>query len=167
MPSPVAYDPAGTLDGCPPENDPAVWFRFWDKVRLGPGCWEWQAAANTKGYGNFKLNGRVQTATRVVWKWLRGPDPGRLMVLHHCDNPACVNPGHLFLGTATDNARDSVDKGRHPATHKTHCPHGHPYSGDNLVIRVRANGREARVCRACDRARALRNYYRRKARGLA
>ena len=64
---------------------------------------------------------------------------------HRCDNPGCVNPLHLFVGSYTDNERDKVRKGRHPETAKTSCPLGHPLSGRRL-----SHGRRNRYCRICN-----------------
>ena len=66
-------------------------------------------------YGQFKLNGKMKKAHRVAWELGHGEVPKGLMVLHECDNPTCVRPSHLFLGTHEDNMRDMVKKGR-PAT---------------------------------------------------
>lgn len=87
--------------------------RFWEKVSPEPmsGCWLWTGSwAN--GYGDILVNGKVQRAHRVAWQLLRGPIPVGQHVLHRCDTPPCVNPSHLFLGTALDNITDMVTKGR-------------------------------------------------------
>ena len=77
------------------------------------GCWLWQASSkNKKGYGSISLNGRVTTAHRASYEAFVGPVPTGLMVLHHCDTRSCVNPEHLFLGTAKDNDVDRASKGR-------------------------------------------------------
>ncbi|KKM18075.1 hypothetical protein LCGC14_1669330 [marine sediment metagenome] len=88
--------------------------RFFDKVdRSGTGCQEWQAGKTKGGYGTFQLDGKTQYAHRVMWSCSFGDIPDGLQVLHRCDNPSCVNPAHLFLGTHADNMKDMRDKGRH------------------------------------------------------
>lgn len=89
--------------------------RFWAKVKKGSGCWEWQAGkfrANGYFYGAFKMNGKLKKAHRVSWELTHGEIPFGMFVCHHCDNPPCVRPSHLFLGTNSDNQKDAVRKGR-------------------------------------------------------
>lgn len=87
--------------------------RFWAKVQKTATCWLWTATRNPKGYGLFKIAGTCRPAPRVAWELLHGPIPDGFYVCHTCDNPPCVKPAHLFLGTPTDNARDRVAKGHH------------------------------------------------------
>ena len=86
--------------------------RFWAKARKGEACWLWTGAQSSDKYGCFGLDGRTVAAHRVAWMLTNGPIPSGLLVCHSCDNPRCVNPDHLWLGTNADNARDRDQKGR-------------------------------------------------------
>lgn len=94
--------------------------RFWDKVRIPSkdDCWEWTGHRN-HGYGVFKVRigpykRRYFRASRFAWAFFNGEIPLGLSACHRCDNPACVNPSHIFLGTHADNMMDKVSKSRQP-----------------------------------------------------
>jgi hypothetical protein len=87
--------------------------RFWSKAKTRGDCLLWTAARFADGYGIFKVHGRMLRAHRFAFELVNGPIPEGMFVLHRCDNPACVRPEHLFLGTARDNTRDMMAKGRH------------------------------------------------------
>jgi hypothetical protein len=108
--------------------------RFWAKVNKdGPTmphmetpCWVWTASTNNKGYGQLMVSKKPLKAHRIAWVLTNGaiPHDGSfhgICVCHHCDNPLCVNPSHLFLGTNTDNVRDMAAKGRHWSLIKPEC----------------------------------------------
>jgi DNA-binding CsgD family transcriptional regulator len=89
---------------------------FWQKVHKGSvdECWEWQGYVGPNGYGQIGHKRGIMTAHRVSWLIHHGPIPEGMMVLHKCDNRKCVNPDHLYLGTASDNMRDAYTRGRMP-----------------------------------------------------
>ena len=126
---------------------------FWRKVTKSDGCWEWTGSCGAKGYGQVGVKGKNLRTHRVSWELTNGKIPEQLIVCHHCDNPKCVRPDHLFLGTNKDNTQDMLSKGRQWNQHidKTHCPQGHPYSGDNLIVSVKG----WRYCRTCQSTKHL------------
>ena len=89
--------------------------RFWSRVDTSGECWVWTGYINQDGYGRLSIDGRLIMAHRVSWELHHGPIPDGMRVLHDCpggDNPACVNPSHLWIGTQRDNIRDMLLKQR-------------------------------------------------------
>jgi hypothetical protein len=137
------------------------------EVSDATGCWVWQGAKTRGGYGKLTFHGRQLRASRAMgmlalcgmpsWE-----APTRLQVCHHCDNPPCINPDHLFIGRPRDNMQDARSKGHLqdlPGSSaanaaKTHCPQGHALVGENLY---QPPGRRHRQCRTCS-AEASRRY---------
>lgn len=134
-------------------GDPRLPARFWAKVNLNDsGCWEWTAYL-AQGYGHFRINQPRSTPLthRLAYETLVGPVPHGLDLDHLCRNRACCNPEHL----EPVSRRVNLLRGEtFPAWNaiKTHCPEGHPYDGDNLIIREKKDGRSSRECRECRRA---------------
>ena len=119
--------------------------RFMAMVSPEPntGCWLWLGSARPNGYGLFFLGGKTVGAHRAAWMLVRGPIPSGLFACHHCDVPACVNPAHLFLGTAKDNAADMDSKGRRVVA---------PHDGPNNPMHGRRHTADARSKQAAAKA---------------
>lgn len=140
--------------------------KFWQKVTKTNSCWLWTGAKSHNGYGRFSHKGKVKQAHRVAWEIQNGREfPAGKLACHVCDNPPCVNPAHLFVGTTKDNMRDASLKGRlkgfkpnHKSRAKKFCPAGHEYTSENTKRRIQ-KGIERRICRTCYNAqiRARRN----------
>jgi HNH endonuclease len=126
--------------------------RFWSKIKKTKNCWVWTARhAERDGRGVLKVRGARLKAPRIAWTLLVGPIPPGLFVCHQCDNPPCVRPDHLFLGTHRHNMRDASLKGRHHQQKKTACINGHPWRHE--TTRYHDGGR---TCRTCDKLRPRR-----------
>ncbi len=133
--------------------------RFNEKWTPEPfsGCWLWTAGVMVGGYGQIFIRSlddgrkKFDGAHRVSWRLFKGEIPEGMFVCHRCDTQSCVNPDHLFLGTAADNTRDSIQKGRFvfqptgtgnywpsirkiKGKRKTECKRGHSISGGNVYI---------------------------------
>ena len=103
-------------------NDPTCTpeMRFWGRVQKGPqaDCWPYLGSIHHNGYGRVNWKGKQVHSHRVAWLIANGDIPKGMAVLHHCDNPVCCNPAHLFLGNDAVNVADKVAKGRHPVGEK-------------------------------------------------
>ena len=98
--------------------------RFWERVNRGDvnSCWEWKACRGKEGYGQLKKRRKMVLAHRLSYILSFGEIADNICVLHRCDNPPCVNPKHLFLGTREDNNKDKKNKGRQPSHVGNHNP---------------------------------------------
>lgn len=125
---------------------------FEDRVSVTPsGCWNWLGTKNESGYGGLwnPFTKKCQKAHRVTYEFVKGPIATGLTIDHLCRNKSCVNPEHLEAVTLKENIRRS---GSLTAVHsqKTHCIHGHPFSGSNLKF-GKTDGK--RICITCERER--------------
>jgi hypothetical protein len=121
--------------------------RFWRKVLIGDECWPW-TGAQSGGYGNFWRGGSTGRAHRFSYELMVGAIPKGLTLDHLCRNRACVRPDHLEPVTNRENIMrgEGVTARR---ARRTHCPKGHPFSGDNLYVTPAG----VRHCRACRKER--------------
>lgn len=140
--------------------------RFLAKIDRSGGaesCHVWTSAVDRDGYGWFWADGLVQRPHRWLLGHLRGwPLQVGKMACHTCDNPSCCNPAHLYVGTAADNARDRVSRGRGKTNgfeKKTRCKNDHPFDTVNTYVDTRG----FRQCRACAALSRQRYEARRKA----
>lgn len=149
-----------------------VWVkRFYSRLERTPrGCWEWTGSKDGKGYGTVGLAKQTYRTHRVSFRIQHGVDPGDLLVCHTCDNPSCINPDHLWLGTVLDNAHDMIAKGRrrfgaprkpdwmHPDWSPPHCKKCGHLRTDDIIEKPRRTS-PIRRCRPCANAKKRRHYH--------
>ena len=137
--------------------------RFFSKVKYSDGCWEWQAYKSPKGYGYFGVKQKTMRAHRWAYEYFREPLFG-LHCCHHCDNPSCVNPFHLYAGTNADNTRDRDSKGRQWNKVKRYCKRGHKFDSKNTGEYTRGVTAILRTCKRCLSLRGKWYYAKKKER---
>lgn len=146
-------------------KDQALYDRLVSNVKVdeASGCWNWTAYVHknrphpgnryggTSIWDPLRKKQRTMHAHRAMMFAVHGPLTPQQCVCHKCDNPLCVNPDHLFIGSMKDNIWDSRRKGRHYESRRDHCERGHPLSGSNLRYYPSS---KARHCMACARGRS-------------
>jgi hypothetical protein len=129
---------------------------FWKKVKKTRRCWLWIGGKNDKGYGHFSVRKQNERKTfrshRVSYSLSRGEILPGFLILHTCDNPACVNPKHLWLGTARDNMVDCVTKGRHQSKSliKKYCD---KCGSERVIYKLKSGKKSGRIMRRCKHCR--------------
>jgi hypothetical protein len=135
--------------------------KFIDRVEKTPSCWKWRGGKTVAGYGQFYLNGVSRYAHRWSFEHFNQVRlSSNEFVCHKCDNPPCVNPEHLFVGSCKNNFNDAISKGRIDITEqysrvgsfqrtKTKCKHGHEFSTENTSFYGPENN--YRRCKTCNR----------------
>jgi len=124
------------------------------------GCWNWtRAVFQRTGRPRIEIKSKAYGAHRISYQEFIGPIGEGLLVCHRCDNPLCVNPEHLFLGTPGDNMRDCVEKRRRIAFYDEKCTRGHALTADNVQI-VMERGYAKRRCKTCNAQKAMEAYRR-------
>lgn len=114
------------------------------------GCWIWQGQRANNGYGSTNYRGKTKILHRMMYKVFHQRDlRDNEYVCHSCDVKLCCNPMHLWIGSNSDNVKDSARKGRHAEVKVTHCPRNHPYDAENTYITPRG----LRNCKLCARIR--------------
>lgn len=130
---------------------------FFDNTTRVGDCMEWNGGVSGTGYPIATFFGRREPAHRVAFALANGRTPAGLFVCHHCDNPRCVNPAHLFLGTTEDNNRD-FDEKRDGAEASKHLPNFHRKHGAYYIV-VPNDGKRKWIRLSADYHKATRKYF--------
>jgi hypothetical protein len=134
--------------------------RFFQKVDKSgnekfPDCWIWDAGRTSKNYGSFVHYPKKPAIGAHVSSYLfhKGEIPDGQIVRHKCNNPPCVNPEHLILGSHSDNMKDMFESDRQSWSNRerTHCRRGHEFAVVGVKVSTKANGKSFRTCRECSR----------------
>ena len=127
--------------------------KLFSRVVKSDKCWEWQGCKSRRGYGVLSFDGKRYAAHRLSWSiHHKKPIPAsNEFICHHCDNPSCVRPSHLFKGTPRDNVLDMVKKKRHWQNKKRFCYKGHEFIEENIAWSAKG-----RTCRQCRKERSRR-----------
>lgn len=156
-PEQIRYSPAHSHVHSDEEYNERWLSRLADRSYPGNnGCIEVRGFHNEDGYAQLSHRSLGVFAHRVVTILKKGPIPPNKMACHDCGNHGCVNEDHLYIGTMKQNARDTVNHGRHLEANKTHCIHGHPFDEENT--RICKKGK--RHCKTCEKRSQNRPEYR-------
>lgn len=133
-------------------------------LKVEGGCWEWQGGKDRDGYGRYGN----KRAHRITYERVNGKIPEGLVIDHLCCNKGCVNPNHLEVVSPSQNSKRNYERGmvsflKTYHLSKTHCPQGHPYSGENLRLsKIKGRKTRARRCKICDAEKTKRYLMRKK-----